>query len=226
MCVRACVRACVRVCVRACVLARVCMCVRMRACVRTCVCFVRVHECRRVTVGVCKRNVQHTIRPWRLSTIYFQHKSPAQSEPGPESLRPEEELTHKAATPHCLSAKSVTALVKPMPMRAMVGAMVTGPMKRSSSPTRPVPPSTTCVTEASSRLPWICPERVNSIIKKKKKKYPHIYPWRIMPRWKPCQHHAKMKTMPTSCQDENHANIMTSESLTHLCLWWRWLFHC
>ena len=59
------------------------------------------------------------------------------------------------ATPQCFSAKSVTALVKPRPMRAMVGAMVTGPMNRSSKPTTPVPPNSTCVRDASSRLPWI-----------------------------------------------------------------------
>ena len=66
------------------------------------------------------------------------------------------EVTYNAAIPQCNPALSAAAPNTLIPMRAIVGATVRGPMNLNIHPTIPVKPTTTWRHEAVIIAPWIC----------------------------------------------------------------------
>ncbi len=69
--------------------------------------------------------------------------------------------------PHCLAQKSAAAPNSASPMSAMVGAIVSGPMNRSSTPTTPLRPISTWNTDATAIAPWICAGRDEKLAQNK-----------------------------------------------------------
>ena len=51
--------------------------------------------------------------------------------------------THVDATPQCISHEETMTGIKPKPSKAMVGAIVNGPIKRMRKPMTPVAPMIT-----------------------------------------------------------------------------------
>jgi len=72
-------------------------------------------------------------------------------------------ITYITVIPHCALANRTVALNTYSAMMVRAGTTVMGPMKRSSSPTTPVSPTSTCRPPAIIRLPSSCTRTGNGM---------------------------------------------------------------